>query len=64
MRFQYNCGENGHRRWAGAGRSFSFGPGGFHMRDLFAVGKNLAQGGYQWQKYPPGFEQGRPAIGQ
>lgn len=31
MRFQYNCGENGHRRWAGAGRSFSFGPGGFHM---------------------------------
>jgi predicted acylesterase/phospholipase RssA len=35
-----------------------------YMRDLFAVGKNLAQGGYQWQKYPPGFEQGRPAIGQ
>jgi DNA-binding PadR family transcriptional regulator len=31
MRFHYDCGENGRHRWAGRGRSFSFGPGGFHM---------------------------------
>lgn len=27
-----------------------------YMRDLFATGKQIAQAGYQWQKYPPGFE--------
>ena len=31
MRFHYDCGENGRHRWAGRGRGFSFGPGGFHM---------------------------------
>lgn len=31
MRFHYDCNENGRHRWAGRGRSFSFGPGGFHM---------------------------------
>ena len=31
MRFHYDCGENGRHRWAGRGRSFSFGPSGFHM---------------------------------
>ena len=31
MRFHHDCGENGRHRWAGRGRSFSFGPGGFHM---------------------------------
>lgn len=27
-----------------------------YMRELFATGKQIAQAGYQWQKYPPGFE--------
>jgi DNA-binding PadR family transcriptional regulator len=32
MRFHYDCGENGrHHRYAGRGRGFSFGPGGFHF---------------------------------
>jgi DNA-binding PadR family transcriptional regulator len=32
MRFHYDCGENGRRhRYAGRGRGFSFGPGGFHF---------------------------------
>ena len=34
MRFHYDCGSNGEgheRRWAGRGRGFSFGPGGFHF---------------------------------
>jgi DNA-binding PadR family transcriptional regulator len=29
MRFHYDCGERG--RWAGRGKSFSFGPGGLHF---------------------------------
>lgn len=29
MRFHYDCGEDG--RWAGRGKRFSFGPGGFHF---------------------------------
>ena len=32
-----------------------------YMRELYAVGRELAQAGYQWQKVPPGFEQ--PAVG-
>ena len=32
------------------------------MRELYAVGKQLAQSGYQWQKVPPGFENTRSAI--
>ena len=32
MRFHYDCGENGRPpRYAGRGRGFSFGPGGFHF---------------------------------
>lgn len=32
MRFHYDCGENGRpHRYAGRGRGFSFGPGGFHF---------------------------------
>jgi len=32
MHFHYDCGENGrHQRFAGRGRGFSFGPGGFHF---------------------------------
>jgi hypothetical protein len=27
-----------------------------YMRELFATGRQMAQAGYQWQKYPPGFE--------
>lgn len=27
-----------------------------YMRDLFALGKKLAQAGYDWQKFPPGYE--------
>ncbi|MBV1690911.1 patatin-like phospholipase family protein [Novosphingobium sp. G106] len=27
-----------------------------YMRELFSTGKQIAQAGYQWQKYPPGFE--------
>ncbi|HET6943310.1 MAG TPA: patatin-like phospholipase family protein [Sphingomicrobium sp.] len=27
-----------------------------YMRSLYAVGEQAAKGGYQWQKYPPGFE--------
>ena len=30
MRFNYDCGP-GHKRWAGRGRGFSFGPTGFHF---------------------------------
>jgi len=30
MRIHYDCGP-GHKRWAGRGRSFGFGPGGFHF---------------------------------
>jgi hypothetical protein len=25
-----------------------------YMRELYATGKQLAEAGYQWQKYPPG----------
>ena len=35
-----------------------------YMRELFAVGRNLGQGNYQWQKYPPGYERTRSAVGQ
>ena len=28
-----------------------------YMRQLYATGRQLAQAGYVWQKYPPGFEQ-------
>jgi len=28
-----------------------------YMRELYATGQQLAKGNYQWQKYPPGFEQ-------
>ena len=27
-----------------------------YMRSLYAVGEQAAKSGYQWQKYPPGFE--------
>ena len=27
-----------------------------YMRQLYATGRQMAQAGYQWQKYPPGFE--------
>jgi hypothetical protein len=27
-----------------------------YMQELYALGKGLAQGGYKWEKYPPGFE--------
>jgi predicted acylesterase/phospholipase RssA len=27
-----------------------------YMKALFATGKEMAEAGYQWQKYPPGFE--------
>jgi len=27
-----------------------------YMRSLYDVGKQAAKAGYQWQKYPPGFE--------
>lgn len=33
-----------------------------YMQQLYAVGKQLAQAGYQWQKVPPGFENTRSAI--
>jgi hypothetical protein len=35
-----------------------------YMRELYAVGRNLAQAGYQWQKYPPGFEPGQAVLEQ
>ena len=56
MRFQYNCGENGHRRWAGAGRSFSFGPGGFHMD--FSDGPGGWGGGRRGRERKRMFESG------
>jgi DNA-binding PadR family transcriptional regulator len=31
MHFHYDCGENGRHRFAGRGRGFSFGPGGFQF---------------------------------
>ena len=33
-----------------------------YMRQLYAVGMQAAQSGYRWQKYPPGFEPGQPAL--
>ncbi len=27
-----------------------------YMRELYATGRQMAQAGYQWQKYPPGYE--------
>ena len=33
-----------------------------YMRSLYAVGRQLAQSGYRWQKVPPGFENTRSAI--
>ena len=27
-----------------------------YMRQLFATGRQMAEAGYQWQKYPPGYE--------
>lgn len=35
-----------------------------YMRELYAVGRDLAQGSYQWQKYPPGFEPGQAVLEQ
>jgi predicted acylesterase/phospholipase RssA len=35
-----------------------------YMRELFAVGRDLAKGPYQWQKYPPGFEPRRTQLEQ
>ena len=32
-----------------------------YMRQLFATGRQLAQGGPKWQKYPPGFDPGTAA---
>jgi hypothetical protein len=26
-----------------------------YMQQLFSTGKQMAQAGYQWQKYPPGY---------
>jgi predicted acylesterase/phospholipase RssA len=33
-----------------------------YMRELYAVGRQAAQAGYQWQKFPPGFETTPSAI--
>jgi predicted acylesterase/phospholipase RssA len=33
-----------------------------YMRELYATGKQLALGGYQWHKYPPGFEPGQASL--
>ena len=33
-----------------------------YMRELYATGKQLAVGGYQWHKYPPGFEPGQASL--
>lgn len=33
-----------------------------YMRELYAVGRQVAQSSYQWQKVPPGFENTRSAI--
>ena len=27
-----------------------------YMKQLYALGKQLAQTGYSWQKYPPGYD--------
>jgi predicted patatin/cPLA2 family phospholipase len=35
-----------------------------YMRELFSVGRELAVGSYQWQKYPPGFEPARAPLEQ
>ena len=40
MRIHYDCGP-GHKRWAGRGRGFSFGPSGFH----FDFGDGRGRGG-------------------
>jgi predicted acylesterase/phospholipase RssA len=33
-----------------------------YMRQLYAVGRQVSQSGYRWQKTPPGFENTRAAI--
>jgi predicted acylesterase/phospholipase RssA len=33
-----------------------------YMRALFDTGRQLAAGGYAWQKYPPGFQQGAEPL--
>jgi hypothetical protein len=35
-----------------------------YMKQLYDLGSKLAQSGYQWQKYPPGFEANDPALKQ
>jgi predicted acylesterase/phospholipase RssA len=30
-----------------------------YMRELYATGKQIAEKGYRWEKYPPGFERGQ-----
>jgi len=56
MRFHYNCGEDGNHRWAGRGRSFSFGPSGIHMD--FGDGPSGWGGGRRGRERKRMFESG------